>query len=69
VFSIKGYFSDVGFDDNVSGIIERRTLGTQYYGRKVFNNIWGTFSFGPKNSIFLGTYRGYVRISSAATLD
>ncbi len=69
VFSIKGYFSDVGFDDNVSGIIERRTLGAQYYGRKVFNNIWGTFSFGPKNSIFLGTYRGYVRISSAATLD
>ncbi len=69
VFSIKGYFSDVGFADNVSGIIERRTLGKQYYGRKVFNNIWGTFSFGPQNTIFLGTYRGYIRISSALTLD
>jgi len=30
----------------------------------VFNNIWGTFSFGPDNSIFIGTYRGYVRFSS-----
>jgi hypothetical protein len=35
----------------------------------VFNNIWGTFSFGPKNSIFIGTYRGYVRFSSAAALS
>ncbi|MBW2224269.1 MAG: hypothetical protein JRF54_08640, partial [Deltaproteobacteria bacterium] len=32
------------------------------------NNIWGTFSFGPKNSIFIGTYRGYVRFSSAPEL-
>jgi hypothetical protein len=69
VFSIKGYFTDAGFDDNVSMIIERRTLGKKYYGRKVFNNIWGTFSFGPDNSVFLGTYRGYVRISSAPALD
>jgi hypothetical protein len=69
VFSIKGYFTDVGFGDNVSGIIERRTLGKQYYGRKVFDNIWGTFSFGPRNSVFLGTYRGYLRISSAPALD
>ncbi|MGD8606346.1 MAG: hypothetical protein PVH21_03560 [Myxococcales bacterium] len=69
VFSIKGYFTDAGFGDNVSGILERRTLGKQYYGRKVFDNIWGTFSFGPHNSVFLGTYRGFVRISSAPTLD
>jgi hypothetical protein len=69
VFSIKGHFTDAGFDDDVSGILERRTLGKQHYGRKVFNNIWGTFSFGPNNSIFLGTYRGYVRISSAPALD
>jgi len=34
----------------------------------VFNNIWGTFSFGPRNSVFIGTYRGYVRFSSAPTL-
>jgi hypothetical protein len=31
---------------------------------KVFNNIWGTFSFGPENSIFIGAFRGYVRFSS-----
>ena len=69
VFSIKGRFTETGFADNVSRILERRTLGPQYYGRKVFNNLWGTFSFGPQNSIFLGTYRGYVRISSASALE
>lgn len=69
VFSIKGRFTETGFADNVSRILERRTLGPQYYGRKVFNNLWGTFSFGPQNSIFLGTYRGYVRISSAPALE
>ena len=68
VFSIKGYFEDDDFDDNVSGIVRKKTLGKEDYGRKVFNNIWGTFSFGPKNSIFIGTYRGYVRFSSAPTL-
>jgi small-conductance mechanosensitive channel len=28
------------------------------------SNIWGTFSFGPDNSIFIGTFRSYVRFSS-----
>mgnify|MGYP001823426916 FL=1 len=46
----------------------KKTLGKEDYGRKVFNNIWGTFSFGPDNSIFIGTFRGYVRISSDASL-
>jgi len=55
VFSIKGWF-----DDNVSGIVKKRPPGKKDDGRKVFKNIWGTFSFGPKNSIFIGTYRGYV---------
>ena len=64
VFSIKGYFEGKDFDDNVSGLVKRITLGKKDYGRKVFNNIWGTFSFGPDNSIFIGTYRGYVRFSS-----
>jgi hypothetical protein len=64
VFSIKGYFEGKDFNDNVSGLVKRITLGKQFYGRKVFNNIWGTFSFGPDNSIFIGTYRGYVRFSS-----
>ena len=68
VFSIKGSFTDEDFDDNVSGIVKKKTLGKEDYGRKVFNNIWGTFSFGPRNSIFIGTYRGYVRFSSAPEL-
>ena len=49
-------------------IVRRMTLGKGHYGRKVFNNIWGTFSFGPNNSIFIGTFRGYVRFSSDAAL-
>jgi len=68
VFSIKGWFTDDAFDDNVSGIVKKKTLGKQDYGKKVFNNIWGTFSFGPRNSIFIGTYRGFVRFSSAPDL-
>ena len=69
VFSIKGYFEDEEFGDNVSGIVKKKTLGKDHYGRKVFNNIWGTFSFGPRNSVFIGTYRGFVRFSSAPTLQ
>jgi hypothetical protein len=68
VFTIKGYFEGDDFDDNVSGIVKKKTLGKKDYGKKVFNNIWGTFSFGPRNSIFIGTYRGYVRFSSAPGL-
>ncbi|MGD8607397.1 MAG: hypothetical protein PVH21_08910 [Myxococcales bacterium] len=68
VFSIKAYFEGDDFDDNVSGIVRKKTLGKDDYGRKVFNNIWGTFSFGPRNSVFIGTYRGYVRFSSAPSL-
>jgi hypothetical protein len=48
--------------------VKKKTLGKEDYGKKVFNNIWGTFSFGPRNSIFIGTYRGYVRFSSAPGL-
>jgi len=68
VFSIKGYFDRKSFDDNTMRIVQRMTLGKGHYGRKVFNNIWGTFSFGPNNSIFIGTFRGYVRFSSDAAL-
>ena len=68
VFSIKGFFEGDDFNDNVSGLVKRITLGKKHYGRKVFNNIWGTFSFGPDNSIFIGTYRGYVRFSSDSEL-
>lgn len=69
VFSIKGYFDTKAFDDNTMRLVRRLTLGKSDYGRKVFNNIWGTFSFGPDNSIFIGTFRGYVRISSDPTLE
>ncbi len=68
VYSIKGIFMDDDFNDNVSDMVVGSTLGEADYGKKVFNNIWGTFSFGPHNSIFLGTYRGYIRFSSAPTL-
>lgn len=68
VFSIKGVFEGDDFNDNVSGIVMKKTLGKEDYGKKVFNNIWATFSFGPGNSIFIGTYRGYVRFSSAPEL-
>jgi len=68
VFSIKGYFEGDDFNDNVSGLVKKKTLGKKDYGKKVFNNIWGTFSFGPRNSVFIGTYRGYVRFSSAPGL-
>lgn len=68
VFSIKGYFENRAFDDNTMRIVRRMTLGKGHYGRKVFNNIWGTFSFGPDNSIFIGTFRGYVRFSSDGVL-
>jgi hypothetical protein len=64
VFSIKGFFPGKDFDDNTLRIVRRMTLGKGFYGKKVFNNIWGTFSFGPDNSIFIGTFRGYVRFSS-----
>jgi hypothetical protein len=69
VFSIKGYFDTKDFDDNTMRIVRRMTLGKGDYGRKVFNNIWGTFSFGPDNSIFIGTFRGYVRIASDSELS
>ena len=69
VFSIKGFFDTKSFDDNTMRIVRRMTLGKGDYGRKVFNNIWGTFSFGPGNSIFIGTFRGYVRISSDPSLE
>ncbi len=68
VFSIKGFFDGDDFGDNVSRIVRKKTLGKKDYGKKVFNNIWATFSFGPQNSIFIGTYRGYVRFSSAPGL-
>jgi hypothetical protein len=64
VFKIKGYFKDGEFNDSVNRIVERASLGKGNYDRKVFNNIWGTFTFGPGNTVYLGAYRGFLRFWS-----
>ena len=64
VFYIKPYFNKGEFDDNISFLLKWGSLGSKNYDRKVFNNIWGTFTFGPGNSFLIGTYRGFLRISS-----
>lgn len=60
----KLFFEKNGFKDNISMVLKKGSLGTKNYDRKVFNNIWGTFTFGPNKSFYIGTYRGFVRVSS-----
>jgi len=64
VYYIKPYLEKKEFDENVSCITRGASLGNKNYDRKVFNNIWGTFTIGPNNSIFVATYRGFIKISS-----
>jgi hypothetical protein len=64
VFYIKPYFYKGEFNDNISFLLKWGSLGSKNYDRKVFNNIWGTFTFGPGNSFYIGTYRGFLRITS-----
>lgn len=64
VFYIKPYFEKGDFNDNISFLLKWGSLGSKNYNRKVFNNIWGTFTFGPNNSLYIGAYRGFIRISS-----
>lgn len=64
VFSIIPYFEEGGFNDNVKGLVQKMSLGKENYDLKVFNNLWGTFEFGPNNSLYIGAYRGFVRFSS-----
>ena len=64
VFYIKPFFLKGEFDDNIGLVLKWGSLGTKNYDRKVFNNIWGTFTFGPGNSFYIGAYRGFIRISS-----
>ena len=64
VFSIKPYFDEGEFNDNIKGPKVNMSLGKDEYDRKVFNNLWGTFCFGPNNSLFLGAYRGFIRFRS-----
>ncbi|MBW2687202.1 MAG: hypothetical protein JRE19_14995, partial [Deltaproteobacteria bacterium] len=62
VFRIKGYFNKGEFDDNVTRIVQRAALGKGNYDRKVFNNIWGTFTFGPPQG--LQQHLGHVHLRS-----
>lgn len=64
VFYIKPYFKKGHFGDNISFLLKWGSLGSKHYDRKVFNNIWGTFTFGPDNSFYIGAYRGFIRVSS-----
>lgn len=64
VFSIKPYFNENEFNDNVSGLMKGLSLGKDNYDRKVLNNLMGTFSFGPNNRLYIGAYRGFIRFGS-----
>jgi hypothetical protein len=70
VFHLKGVFDDRHhFDDNTPWIMKAFSLGTKNYDRKVFNNLWGTFSFGPDGDIYIGAYRGFVRYRSGGPMS
>ena len=60
----KLFFEKGAFNDNINIFLKAGSLGNKNYDRKVFNNIWGTFTFGPNNSFYLGTYRGFIKVSS-----
>lgn len=64
VLYAKFFFEQGEFQDNISEVLKMGSLGTKNYDRKVFNNIWGTFTFGPGNSFYIGVYRGFLKISS-----
>jgi hypothetical protein len=64
VFYIRPYFDKKQFKDNIGFLSKVFSLGTKNYDRKVFNNIWATYAFGPGNSIYIGGYRGFLRFSS-----
>ncbi len=64
VFYIRPYLDKKQFKDNIGFISKVFSLGTKNYDRKVFNNIWATYAFGPDNSIYIGAYRGFIKFSS-----
>lgn len=64
VLYTKLFFEEGAFQDNISDVLKMGSLGTKNYDRKVFNNIWGTFTFGPDNSFYIGVYRGFLKVSS-----
>jgi hypothetical protein len=64
VFYIRPVFEKGEFDDNINFLMKAFALGNKNYDQKVFNNIWATYTFGPKNSIYIGAYRGFLKFSS-----
>lgn len=64
VFYIRPYFEKKQFKDNVGLVMKGSSMGNKNYERKVFNNIWATYAFGPNNSIYIGAYRGFIKFSS-----
>jgi hypothetical protein len=64
VFYIKPYLNKKEFNDNIGFFLKTFSMGNKNYDRKVFNNIWATYTFGPKNSIYIGAYRGFLKFSS-----
>ncbi len=64
IFYIRPYFEKKEFKDNIGIVSKVFSLGTKNYDRKVFNNIWATYAFGPDNIIYIGAYRGFLKFSS-----
>ena len=63
--SIQPYFEKDEFNDNVGGMMKGMSLGKKNYDRKVFNDLTGTFSFGPKNRLYIGAFRRFIRFDSS----
>ncbi|WKK65915.1 hypothetical protein [Lutimonas zeaxanthinifaciens] len=64
VFYIRPEFGKGEFNDNIFFLMKSFSLGMKNYDKKVFNNIWATYTFGPNNSIYIGAYRGFLKFSS-----
>ncbi len=64
VLYAKFFFDEGEFEDNIGDVLKMGSLGVKNYDRAVFNNLWGTFTFGPRNSFYIGVYRGFVKVSS-----
>ena len=60
VYYIRPGFEKGGFDDNISFITKGGSLGNKDYDLKVFNNLWGTYAFGPQDDIYIAGYRGFL---------
>jgi len=64
VFFIRPEFEKGEFNDNIFFLMKSFSMGLKNYDKKVFNNIWATYTFGPNNSIYIGAYRGFLKFSS-----